>query len=185
MRKKYLFEAIIKQLNKEPKITMKKIIAVCGSNGDDETLTEQTLKMAEDVGFLIAKNGGILICGGLSGVMEFSAKGAKKAGGITVGILPGKKEDANNYIDVPIATNLGFSRNYMIINAADSIIAICGRWGTLNEVSFAITLGKKVILLSSSGGIASFFSKEDSLKILDRKPYTAKTPEEAVNLAFI
>ena len=164
---------------------MKKIIAVCGSNGDDKHLTERTLKMAEEVGYLIAKKGGILICGGLSGIMEFSAKGAQKAGGITIGILPGKKGEANKYIDVPIATNLGFSRNYMIINAADSVIAICGRWGTMNEVSFAITLGKKVILLSSSGGTASFFSKKKTLETFNIKPYTAKTPQEAVNLAFI
>jgi uncharacterized protein (TIGR00725 family) len=163
---------------------MKKLIAVCGSNGDDRNLTEKSLKLAEKIGYLIAKNGGILICGGLSGIMEYSAKGAKSAGGMTVGILPWGKKDANKYIDVPIATNMGFSRNYMIVNAADSIIAICGRWGTLNEISIGVNLKKKVILLSTSCGIVSFLSKEETFKVLDKKVYIVKTPEEAVELAF-
>jgi len=163
---------------------MKKLIAVSGSNGNDTNLNRDILKLAERVGFLIAERGGILICGGLEGIMESSAKGAKKAGGITVGILPWKKEAANPYIDIPIATGLGFFRNNIIVNCADSVISICGRWGTLNEVAMAIGLGKKTILLDASGGISQLLSQKEVLKSFKKKPLIASTPEEAVTLAF-
>lgn len=163
---------------------MKKIIAVCGSNEGDENLTPEILKIAERTGYLIAERGGILVCGGLGGIMEAAARGAKKAKGTTVGILPWKKDRANKYIDIPIETNLGFYRNSIIINSADSIIAICGRWGTLNEVSMGVALGKPVILISTSGGISELFSKNEIISKFKRKPLVAETPEKAVELAF-
>jgi len=163
---------------------MKKIIAVCGSNEGDENLNSDVLEIAEEVGFLIAKNGGILICGGLGGVMEASARGAKKGGGITVGIMPWKKDKANKYIDIPIETNLGFYRNWLIVNSADSVIGVCGRWGTLNEISMAVALGKPTILISTSGGICELFSDKEVLRKFKTKPKIAKSPQEAVNLAF-
>ncbi|MGB9677279.1 MAG: TIGR00725 family protein [Candidatus Ratteibacteria bacterium] len=163
---------------------MKKIIAVCGSNTGDKNLNKEVLKISERVGELIAEKGGILICGGLGGVMEAVSKGAKEKGGITVGILPYDKSKANKYIDIPIGTNLGFYRNYIIVNSADVIIGICGRWGTLNEISIAMSLGKPVILISSSKGICELFSKREILDKFEGKPYIVKTPEEAVELAF-
>ncbi|HOK57103.1 MAG TPA: TIGR00725 family protein [bacterium] len=163
---------------------MKKIIAVCGSNVGDKNLDAGVLKIAEKVGSLIAEKGGILICGGLGGVMEAVAKGAKKKEGITVGILPYDKSKANKYIDIPIGTNLGFYRNYIIVNSADCVIGICGRWGTLNEISMAIALGKPVILISSSKGICELLSKKEILEKFEEKPYIVETPEEAIELAF-
>ncbi|MCS7181286.1 MAG: TIGR00725 family protein, partial [bacterium] len=142
---------------------MKKIIAVCGSNAGDKNLSKEVLKIAERVGELIAEKDGILICGGLGGIMEAVAKGVKKKGGITVGILPYDKSKANKYIDIPIGTNLGFYRNYIIVNSADVIIGICGRWGTLNEISMAMALGKPVILISTSKGICELLSKKEVL----------------------
>ena len=163
---------------------MKKIIAVSGSSGGDENLTEDILGIAEKVGYLIGKKGGILVCGGLSGIMEAASKGAKKAGGITVGILPYEKEKANRYIDIPIPTYLGFYRNYVLVSSADSVISICGRWGTLNETAFSISIGKPTIILAGTGGISDIFSSEEILNKFKRKPSIAKTPEEAVDLAF-
>ncbi|MFN4227406.1 MAG: TIGR00725 family protein [Candidatus Ratteibacteria bacterium] len=163
---------------------MKKIIAVCGSNKGDKNLTKEVIKIAERVGNLIAEKDGILICGGLGGIMEAVAKGAKEKGGITVGILPYDKSKANKYIDIPIGTNLGFYRNYIIVNSADVIIGICGRWGTLNEISIAIALGKPVILISNSKGICELLSKKEVLEYFDEKPYIVETPEQAVELAF-
>lgn len=163
---------------------MKKLIAVSGSNGNDNNLNKDILKLAEEVGFLIAKKGGILVCGGLGGIMEASAKGAKKGGGITVGLLPWKKETANPYIDIPIATGLGFFRNNVIVNCADSVISICGRWGTLNEVAMAMGLGKKTVILDCSGGVSQLLSQKEVLKTFKRKPLIANSPEEAVSLAF-
>ncbi len=163
---------------------MKRLIAVSGSNAGDSNLNKDILKIAEEVGFLIAKKGGILICGGLGGVMQASARGAKRGRGITVGILPWKKETANPYIDIPIATGLGFFRNNIIVNCADSIISICGRWGTLNEISMAMSLGKRTIILDCSGGVSQLLSQKDVIKDFKKKPLIAHTPEEAVSLAF-
>ena len=160
------------------------MIAVSGSNAGDENLTDEILNVAEKVGYLIGKKGGILVCGGLGGIMEASSRGAKKAGGITVGILPYGKERANQYIDIPIPTYLGFYRNYLIISSADSVISICGRWGTLNETAFSVSIGKPTIILAGTGGISDIFSSKEILNKFKRKPSVARTPEEAVNLAF-
>jgi len=163
---------------------MKKIIAVSGSNGSDKNLGEKILQVAEETGYLIARKGGILLCGGLSGIMEAAAKGAKKGGGITVGLLPWKKEAANPYIDIPLATNMGFYRNTLIINCADSVIGICGRWGTLNEIAMAVSINKPTILISESGGACDAFSMEEVLKRFKKRPTVASSPREAVTLAF-
>jgi hypothetical protein len=120
----------------------KKIIAVIGAGNADEN----TLKIAEEVGKLIAKRSAILICGGLGGVMEAAAKGAKSSGGITVGILPqSHREDANPYIDAPVATGFGEGRNVIIIRSADALIAVGGEYGTLSEIALGLKTGKPVI----------------------------------------
>ena len=163
---------------------MKKIIAVSGSNSGDSNLDSGILKIAEQTGYLIAKKGGILVCGGLGGIMRASAKGAKKGGGITVGILPWKKEAANPYIDIPIATNLGFFRNNIIIACADCIIGICGRWGTLNEIAMSMGMGKPTVIIGGSGGTSDMLSDEKVLKRFKKKPVIALSPKEAVDFAF-
>jgi hypothetical protein len=110
------------------------------------TAGEETLRLAEETGRLIAERGFLLICGGLGGVMEAAAKGAKEAGGTTVGILPGPdRKGANPYIDIPIATGFGEARNLIIIRSADILIAVGGEYGTLSEIAFALKMGKPVI----------------------------------------
>jgi len=75
---------------------------------DGRKVEKSLLKEAEEIGRLLAERNSIVVCGGLSGVMEAASKGAKSAGGLTVGILPqDHKRDANAYIDVPIVTGLG------------------------------------------------------------------------------
>ena len=82
--------------------------------------------------------------------MEFAAKGAKEAGGFTIGILPGtSKEEANGYIDIPIVTGLGHARNVIIAHSSDSIIAISGEHGTLSEIAIGLKLKKTVIGLNT------------------------------------
>ncbi len=111
---------------------------------------EELFKKAFKVGKLIATNNFILICGGLSGVMEASCKGAKDAGGTTVGILPGDSIcDANKYIDIPIATGMGHARNVIIARSSDALIAVGGGYGTLSEIALSIKMGKKVLTLDS------------------------------------
>ncbi|MCL5063337.1 MAG: TIGR00725 family protein, partial [Nitrospiraceae bacterium] len=119
-----------------------KIISVIGAGDADG----KTLQTAEDVGKLIAKRKAILFCGGLGGVMEAAAKGAKSEGGITVGILPqSHREDANPYIDIPVATGFGEGRNVIIIRSADALIAVGGEYGTLSEIALGLKTGKPVI----------------------------------------
>jgi len=101
---------------------------------------------AEELGVLIAKEGWILVCGGGPGVMEAACRGAKKAGGLTVGILPSYDgKEANRYLDVKITTGLGYARNVLVVRAADVVIAVDGKYGTLSEVAFALNEGKPVV----------------------------------------
>jgi uncharacterized protein (TIGR00725 family) len=106
--------------------------------------------LAEQVGAEIAGAGAILICGGLGGVMEAAARGAKRAGGLTVGITPGTDaRETNPYIDVPVVTGLGEARNVLIVRSCDAVIAIAGSYGTLSEIAFALKLGVSVIGLGT------------------------------------
>ena len=98
-------------------------------------------RIAYQVGKEIAKRGAILICGGLGGVMEEAARGAKKNRGLTIGILPGfSASDANPYIDIPIVTGMDHGRNIIVVRSCHALIAIGGREGTLSEIAFALKL---------------------------------------------
>jgi len=124
----------------------RKIIGVIGAG----TAGEDILGMAEETGRLIAEHGCLLICGGMGGVMEASARGAKGAGGTTIGILPHPdRHTANPYIDIPIATSFGEARNLIIIRTADILIAVGGEYGTLSEIAFALKTEKRVIGLNT------------------------------------
>jgi uncharacterized protein (TIGR00725 family) len=108
------------------------------------------LSLAREVGRLIAERGGTLVCGGLGGVMEAAARGAKAAGGLTIGILPGNRPaEANPFIDIAIATGLGYTRNSLVVMNADVVIAIDGEYGTLSEIAYAAVFGKKVFGLGT------------------------------------
>ena len=131
---------------------------------------EKWLQAAARIGELIARQGGILVCGGLGGVMESAARGAKQAGGLTIGILPGQAtQDANPYIDVAIATGIGYTRNSLVALNSDVLIAIDGQYGTLSEIAYGLIYGKRVI------GLGTW----DVTGIL-----TVLTPDEAVQMAF-
>ncbi len=105
--------------------------------------------LAEKVGRAIAEQGAILVCGGLGGVMRAAAKGAKAAGGQTLGILPGDdKTKANEYIDFAIATGIGEARNIVIIKTADAVVALPGKYGTLSEMAFCMKIGRPLVSLS-------------------------------------
>ena len=101
---------------------------------------------AAAVGRLVAERGAVLVCGGLGGVMEAAARGAKQAGGLTIGILPGSDPGAANpHIDVAIATGMGEMRNALIVRAAGAVIAIGGGWGTLSEIALARRMETPVV----------------------------------------
>ena len=128
-------------------------------------------QIAQEIGKKIAKMGAKLVSGGLGGVMKAVSKGAKQAGGTTIGILPGEnKQEANPYIDIAIPTGLGLSRNTLVVRTADIIIALPGEYGTLSEIAFALILKKKVINLSNWDIPGTIRAKdaEDAMRIVSR-----------------
>ncbi len=140
MVKKLVFR--LEDLLRKQKIT----ISVIGGS----SIGTKTEDLAEKVGALIAELGCVMVCGGLGGAMEAAAKGAKKAGGITIGILPGKeKDDANPYIDISLPTSIGYARNAIVACSADIIIALPGNYGTNTEICYGLIHSRPVIDLGN------------------------------------
>jgi len=148
-------------------------IGVIGSGQCDSEMAEIAYKVGKNV----AQKGAILICGGLGGVMEAACKGAKDAGGLTVGILPSKtRKYANPFVDVVIPTGMAEARNALVVGASDVIIAIGGEFGTLSEIGLALKMGKPIV------GIDTWeFSKKGKLA---ETIILAKSPVEAVERAL-
>jgi hypothetical protein len=163
---------------------MKKVISICGSDVDDDQLSNYTLEVAEQVGRLIARKGGVVVCGGHGGVMKAVCRGAKEENGLTIGILPYTKEEANEFIDVAIPTNIGNVRNFIVANAGDATIAIGGRWGTLNEISFRMICEKPLILIRGTGGCVDEIISGRLMQDIESHYFIANTAEEAVEKAF-
>lgn len=123
-----------------------KFVAVIGGN----ECSAQEMRLAEDVGREIARQGAVLICGGLGGIMEAACRGARQENGTTVGIVPGeKRESANQYVTIPIASGIGHARNMIVAKSADAVIAIGGGYGTLAEIAYALQGGIPVISLNT------------------------------------
>ncbi len=124
------------------------IISVIGGG----TVTDELARMAEEVGRELARRKVYLVCGGGGGVMEAACKGAKSAGGTTIGILSGSKpEGANPWVDIPICTGLGQGRNVIIARTGRAVIAVGGRFGTLSEIGHALRVGTPVVGLETWG----------------------------------
>ncbi len=121
-------------------------VAVVGGS----TCTADEARVAEAVGRGLAGRGAALVCGGLGGVMEAACRGAKSAGGLTVGILPGDdRRSANPHVDVPVVTGMGHARNAIVVKTAQAVIAIDGSYGTLSEIALALQNGIAVIGLGT------------------------------------
>ncbi|MDW8270509.1 MAG: TIGR00725 family protein [Anaerolineae bacterium] len=117
------------------------LIAVIG--GGECSAEEAAL--AEAVGRLLAQAGVGVVCGGRGGVMAAACRGARQAGGVTVGILPGTEPtEANPWVQIAIPTGLGEARNALVVGAGRGVIAIGGEYGTLSEIAFALKAGKRV-----------------------------------------
>lgn len=139
-------------------------IGVVGAGDCDPEVARQ----AEGVGRAVARAGAVLVCGGLGGVMEAAARGARDEGGFTLGLLPGvNRQAANSFIDCAVATGLGHFRNFLIAQTADALVAVAGRYGTLSEISMALTLGKPVVGLGSweIDGVTRAGSPEEAVKL--------------------
>jgi uncharacterized protein (TIGR00725 family) len=129
------------------------------------------LARAEAVGRGLAEGGAVVVCGGLGGVMEAACRGAREAGGLTVGLLPGEdRSAANPWVAVAIPTGLGELRNGLVVRAADAVVAVGGAFGTLSEIALALKRGTPVI------GLGTWE--------LDAPIIRADDPGEAVTLAL-
>jgi uncharacterized protein (TIGR00725 family) len=139
-------------------------VSVIGSGAQHEDA-------AEEVGRLLAQRGAAVVTGGRGEVMEAASRGAKEAGGTTIGILPGETRDGGNaWLDHVVVTGIGHARNLAVVASGDAVIAVGGRYGTLAEIGFALTLGRPVVILEPGWQV------DGALR--------AETPEEAVALAL-
>ncbi len=121
-------------------------IGVVGPND----ATPEEAACAEEVGKALAEAGAIVVCGGLGGGMGAACRGARAAGGVTVGLLPGDdRRAANPWVSLALPTGLGEGRNVLLIRAAQAVVAIGGGWGTLSEIALALRAGRSVIGLDT------------------------------------
>lgn len=149
------------------------VIAVIG--GSSPTADEATL--AEEVGYGLGAAGAVLVCGGRGGVMEAACRGAKAAGGLTVGILPGADAgQANPYVDIPVVTGIGEARNAIILRTAAVAIAVGGSYGTLSEIGYALSFDRPVIGLGTWEVVREGHPPAPIIR--------ARTAKEAVRLAL-
>jgi uncharacterized protein (TIGR00725 family) len=137
-------------------------VAVIGSGRENEA-------RAEEVGRLLAERGCTVVTGGLGEVMAAAARGAKSAGGTTIGILPGeRREHANEWIDHVVVTGIGHARNLAVVASGDAVIAVGGSWGTLAEIGFASRLGRAVVIVEPGlrvEGVARAASAEEAVDL--------------------
>jgi uncharacterized protein (TIGR00725 family) len=136
-------------------------IAVAGPN----RASAQELAAAQAVGEHLGRAGAVLLTGGLGGVMEAASRGAARAGGLTVGLLPGEdRRTANEHVAVAIATGLGELRNGLLVRAVDALIAVGGAYGTLSEVALALRGGVPVIGLATwdIDGVDAVFTPQEA-----------------------
>jgi uncharacterized protein (TIGR00725 family) len=116
-------------------------VSVIGSGAEHEG-------RAEEVGRLLAERGATVVCGGYAEVMEAAARGAKHAGGTTIGILGAETDEgANDWLDHVVVTGVGHARNLAVAASGDAVIAVGGSWGTLTEIGFAMRLGRPTVIL--------------------------------------
>jgi uncharacterized protein (TIGR00725 family) len=139
-------------------------VSVIGSGAEHE-------ENAEAIGRLLAERGATVVTGGLGEVMAAASRGAKSVGGTTIGILPGETRTAENpWLDHVVVTGIGHGRNLAVVASGDAVIAVGGRYGTLAEIGFALTLGRRVVVLEPGWEVEG--------------TERAKTPDDAVEFAL-
>jgi uncharacterized protein (TIGR00725 family) len=168
-------------------------IAVIGSacHGPHDRVPDHTLQAAYEVGRLIANAGAALFCGGTTGVMEATCRGAREAGGLTIGVLPGvDRNAANAFVDISLPTGLGTARNLIYTRGCDATIMVGGNVGTLNELTIAYQSHRNVVVVEGTGGWADRLRGVlvDGAYLDDRRTTEialAASPAEAVERAMV
>jgi uncharacterized protein (TIGR00725 family) len=172
---------------------MKITVGVIGKNEQhpSDSVAAHTMEAAEEIGRLVARRGGVIVTGGRAGVMAAASKGAREAGGLTIGFLPGmEKSGANPYVDIVFPTGLGRARNLLTARCCDVLIMVGGSTGTLNELTIAYAEARPVVILEGSGGWADkirgvlhkgrYLDERETVEIC-----FAATPEAAVEQAYL
>jgi uncharacterized protein (TIGR00725 family) len=155
--------------------TRPRVIMVSGGS----RASQQDKERAEEVGRLLAEAGAVVLTGGGTGVMEAACRGARAAGGITLGVLPGSdasQSPPNEHVSLSVFTGMGDARNSILVRTADAVIAIGGSWGTLSEIALASKVGRPIILLGTWG----ITPPDRSIAV----PPRARDAQEAVSLAL-
>jgi hypothetical protein len=154
------------------------VVAVIGDADPRGPDAHRTLEWAEEVGQLLARAGATVVTGGLGGVMRSASRGARIAGGSTIGILPGTDaSEANEFVQLAIPTGLGVVRNLVVVTAADAVVAVGGRHGTLSEIGLALRMGREVV------GLGSWRIESDQ-RVGGPRLHRARDPREAAQLAL-
>jgi uncharacterized protein (TIGR00725 family) len=121
-------------------------IGVAGASRPAPGLLEE----AGVLGRRLAEAGAVVVCGGGPGVMEAVCRGARSAGGTTVGLLPGlDRRDGNPYLSVAVPTGMGQGRNLLLVRSSDAMVAVGGGFGTLSEIALALRTGVPVVGLAT------------------------------------
>lgn len=134
---------------------------VIGIMGPGDDATQQDIEAATKLGQRIAQAGYVLLTGGRNvGVMEAASKGAKEAGGLTIGILPSEgKNEASQFVDIPICSGMGSARNNINVLSSDVVVACGSGAGTTSEIMLALKAGKPIILLNPSQKLEAFINE--------------------------
>lgn len=161
-----------------PTLVRPPYVAVIGDGDPRGPDAHRILEWAEEVGQHLARGGAMVITGGLGGVMRAASRGAVAAGGETIGFLPGADAtEANEFVRIPVATGLGVVRNLVVVTAADAVLAVGGRHGTLSEIGLALRMGRQVVALSS-------WRVESEQRLGGPRVHRARDPREAVDLVL-
>jgi uncharacterized protein (TIGR00725 family) len=151
-----------------------KYVSVIGASRASAELAAK----AEELGELLAARGLIVVCGGREGVMEAIARGVKRGGGVSIGILPeDDRRRAAPDLTYTVCSAIGHARNLSVVASGDVVIAVGGAWGTLSEIGLARSLGRPVVLLDTWQIAPPDGGELDEV-------LRATTPAEAVELAL-
>jgi uncharacterized protein (TIGR00725 family) len=156
--------------------------AIVGIIGPGESATQENIKLAYQIGEVVAKLGFIVLTGGRNcGVMDAAMKGAKKNKGITIGILPDDhKARISSYVDIPILTGMGNARNNINVLTSDLIIAVGEGPGTLSEISLAIKANKKILIDKNAKETLDFLKRFKNSFVLSFNPLNINDIEKLI-----
>jgi uncharacterized protein (TIGR00725 family) len=165
-------------------------IGVMGSAADLK-YNKKVEALARRIGELVAEAGAILVFGAEKdndSLSTAACRGAKKKGGLTVGVTYGKhknvwEKDLADFIVVS-GSERGGGRELVLVLSCDAVIAISGGSGTLTELAIAYQADIPMIALKGVGGWSEKLADQYLDERKRRKVFAANTAEQAVKIAL-